>query len=141
MTTPRSWFLPSKPKHLLQAHAREAGHWKLSRFATGSLNPTLKQKPWSIIRASYRHSCCSGARWCCESGKIVQILHFSKLLLRKKITRLAGRLGLPTVPAKQFIDQHAFVPQVILELHYIVVAVVAAHQMRLRAAPHPAYLF
>jgi len=30
---------------------------------------------------------------------------------------------------------------IILELHDIVVAVVAAHQVRLRATPHPAYVF
>jgi len=30
---------------------------------------------------------------------------------------------------------------IILELHHIIVAVVAAHQMRLRAPAHPAYVF
>jgi len=43
--------------------------------------------------------------------------------------------------SKQFVDQDAAMLRIILEFHDVVVAVVAAHQMRLRATPHPAYLF
>jgi len=43
--------------------------------------------------------------------------------------------------SKQFVDQHARMLRIILELHHVVVAVVATHQMRLRAAPHSSYLF
>ena len=51
----------------------------------------------------------------------------------------ASRDALPA-GSQQFIDQDAPVLRIILELDDVVVAVVAAHQVRLRAAPHAAYL-
>ena len=41
---------------------------------------------------------------------------------------------------EQFVYQDAPVLRVILELDHVIVAVRTAHQMRLRAAAHPAYL-
>lgn len=42
--------------------------------------------------------------------------------------------------SEQFIDQDAPVLRVILKFHYVVEAVVTAHQVGLRATPHSPYL-
>jgi hypothetical protein len=65
-----------------------------------------------------------------HAREVMNVFDLPQLLVGKKIVQRA----------KQFIDQDAPVLRVILELDDVVVAVVAAHQVGLRAATHPAYL-
>src|SRR5258708_7828466 len=60
---------------------------------------------------------------------------------RNNCPRCRGKPQSSSQPGpKQFIDQDARMLWIILELHDVIVAVVATHQMRLRPASHPPYL-